>query len=213
MGFLWIIPGFEETFQYDISSNIPGIIKSSKTLIHQITQDMNFSDFQIGADNSIYVADPYRDSISVIKYPNIPGIGCNVLELAVPLNGKTSYISLPNFVSSYFNQNNTAGCFYTVGINEIHDADIDITAYPNPFSSSCIITISGVIPNSIMNLSISLRDMLGRETKSSVILSEAKNLNNETTITINRIGLPAGIYSLNISVNNQSYTQKLIITN
>lgn len=209
---LGIVPGATEIFQYDISSNNTSIIQSSKTLVYELLDiNTDMSDFQLGIDNKIYIANPFKDSISLINNPNALGISCNIQELVFSLDGRQSMRELPNFISSYFNQDSIAGCFYTVGINEIHDADIHIAAYPNPFSVSTTIVIASPLERG-RGCVITLHDILGREVTSPVIANEVRQ-SHETTITINRNNLLAGIYFLNISINNKSYTQKLIITN
>ena len=194
------IPGVEEIFQYDLSSNNEIFIKGSKTLVYY-PLNHDFNDFQIGIDNKMYVANETSNSISVINNPNNTGLSCDVQEAAISLNGRISYTSLPNFVSSYFNQDTTAGCYYTVGINEIHDEDFTFSVYPNPFNLSTNL----IVNSSFERIEISLHNLFGQKLRTYTV-------HNSEKFEIHRNNLPSGIYLLNISINNKSYSQKLIIT-
>lgn len=205
------IPGFEEVFQYDVSSGISSMIQSSRTLVYQLMYDNDFSDYQIGIDNILYAANPLHDSISVIRNPNVQGVGCLAQELVISLNGKTSYIGLPNFVSSYFNQD-TASCFYQTGVIDLYSHSIQLVAKPNPFNISTTISFfsSNLLPN---NINIALYDVLGNKIKQIDKSSISNHNDGFYEFTINKDNMNAGIYFIKLFHQNQNYTQKLIITN
>ena len=93
----------------------------------------------------------------------------------------------------------------TVGLNELFHAN-NVTIYPNPTNSSSTVdfTIAG---NEIIKISVS--DIVGR------IVEEATTptISNKTVnYTVNKNGsLAKGIYIVNIDVNNQRISKKLII--
>ena len=162
----------------------------------------DFNDYQIGIDNVMYVANSTSDSLSIIEFPNVVGIASTVQESAISLNGRYGYVGLPNFVSSYFNQDSTSGCFFT-SINNINDEHFFISVYPNPFSVSTTIFIEGAI-NLTTDIKVFLFDIVGK--KINIPIQQ-----NSNEFTLYRDNLKSGIYILKLTLNNKSYTQKLII--
>jgi WD40 repeat protein len=55
---------------------------------------------QRGPDGKIYVA-RNNTSLAVINNPNVYGVGCNYLDLSIPLAGRAGRFGLPNFASFY----------------------------------------------------------------------------------------------------------------
>ncbi|NUM49713.1 MAG: T9SS type A sorting domain-containing protein [Flavobacteriales bacterium] len=211
---LYIIPGFEEIFQYDLSSNNGTLIKLSKTLVYEpLSTPINnyntcFCDFQLSPDNKIYVSSMY-DSLSVINYPNLAGVACNIEELIFSLNGKTSFTKLPNFVSSYFDQDST-GCFYSAGAKEINEEQVSIHVYPNPFSFSTTIALNFLHDNND-EFEIALYDIFGRNIITHAMIGSTEQFSKESVFTLHKKNLNTGIYFLNIRINHKTYTQKVII--
>jgi WD40 repeat protein len=84
--------------QWDISSNNLSTIQSTRTLIFSGGPFMG--SLQLGPDSKIYVA-RNTTSLSVINFPNIPGLGCGYSNLSIGLSGRNSRMGLPNFAPIY----------------------------------------------------------------------------------------------------------------
>lgn len=56
---------------------------------------------QLGPDGKIYSANNGDTSLGVINSPNVLGISCNYINNVVSLNGKISYLGLPNYLTDY----------------------------------------------------------------------------------------------------------------
>ena len=84
--------------QWDISSNVLPTIQATRTLI--FAGGPFIGSLQLGPDNKIYVS---RNStfLSVINFPNIPGLGCGYSNLSISLSGRNSRMGLPNFAPIY----------------------------------------------------------------------------------------------------------------
>jgi WD40 repeat protein len=84
--------------QWDISSNVLPTIQATRTLI--FAGGPFIGSLQLGPDNKIYVS---RNStfLSVINFPNIPGLGCGYSNLTISLSGRNSRMGLPNFAPVY----------------------------------------------------------------------------------------------------------------
>lgn len=189
------------TYQLDISSNNQATILSTRFLIYY-DEFWNQTDFQATPDNKLLVAVGTWDTIPVINSPNSAGLASNFVEKGLSLNDKQCMNSFPNFVSSYYNQDSTFGCFVT-NINEIKDKNYFISVYPNPFKVATNINIESEI-NQPYNIDIALYDLLGK--KLNVDFSQ-----NFNQITLNRGNLNTGIYLLQLTIQNRIYTKKLII--
>lgn len=87
------------------------------------------------------------------------------------------------------------------GINEITNP-LKTTLYPNPFSTQTTLTIEGIQTNS--NISLNIYDASGKEVKNI-------SMGDKKQITINRDGLKAGVYFLNINTGNQNIGKKLVV--
>ncbi|PCJ25267.1 MAG: hypothetical protein COA97_08055 [Flavobacteriales bacterium] len=189
------------TYQLDISSNNQATILATKFLIYSDDYD-NQTDFQVTPDNKLLVAVQAWDTIPVINNPNSAGLASNFVEKGFSLNGRQCLTSFPNFVSSYYNQDSTSGCFYT-NINEISDENYLISVYPNPFTVATTINIDSET-NQSHNIDIALYNLLGK--KLNMDFNQ-----NSNQFTLNRDNLKSGVYILQLTIQNKRYTQKLII--
>jgi len=198
-------PGWSDIFQYNLSvSNVP----LSKTLVYQAILDYDFSDFQIGPDQKIYCAKPLNDSLGVIEFPNLLGISCNVIENAISLQGQLSGTMLPNFISTYFNQDSLNGCFYSLEISE-NDLKSDILIFPNPAVNVLNVWIKSENQDQDDGCSIILIDMLGNVVYKQVY--ETVNVSGNKYI-VDTQNLNSGIYILQVEwSDNQKVSQKIII--
>ena len=102
----------------------------------------------------------------------------------------------------YIDEINLTG---TVGLNELENM-IGLTIYPNPTNASAVVNF--IIPGNETS-KISVLDIVGRVIEEST--TPAINGKN-VSYTVNKNGaLAKGIYIVNIDVNNQRISKKLII--
>jgi len=90
----------------------------------------------------------------------------------------------------------------TTGVNEIQLQDI-VKIYPNPFSNSTTLKFNDSLH--FNSYKVTLYDAMGKEIKNYEMKS--------SELKIERNGLPEDIYFLKILINNNSFFQKLLITN
>ena len=83
--------------QWNISSGVLPTIQATRTVIYSAGPFMG--SLQLGPDNKIYVS---RNStfLSVINFPNSPGVACGYSNLSISLSGRNSRMGLPNFAPS-----------------------------------------------------------------------------------------------------------------
>ncbi len=133
-------------------------------------------------------------SAFLVELDNIPSVKIRFYFRSDPNAGSSNNI--------YIDEINLYG---TVGLNELEQS-LGLTMYPNPTNGSSIIdfTISG---NEIIKFSVT--DVLGRVIEESTSPTiNGKNVN----YIVNKNGAFAkGIYMVNIDVNNQRISKKLII--
>lgn len=114
-------------------------------------------------------------------------------------------MSLTSSNNIYIDQINLLGTVAGVGITELENT-IGLSIYPNPTNSSATIDFN---VNTTDKVKISVIDLLGK------VLEENQNIDatsNKVTYTINKNEqLAKGIYIVNIEVNGQRLSKKLII--
>ncbi len=97
--------------QYDLSFEDSLTIVQSKDTIYTIGGGRRFTDMQLAIDGRLYLCDggpsANSDSIGYIEFPNILGPACNVVPEAIDLNGRVHNTRLPDFIESYFDDQNT----------------------------------------------------------------------------------------------------------
>ena len=184
-------------YQYDISSGIDSIIINSKTLVHTGKRKLA-AGYQIGADGKIYMQQETFvfypvDSLSVINYPNVQGIGCDVQERVFPLHRKTGW-RLTNFVSNFVINDSTSLC--TTGIDEIKANEF--TIYPSPADDFILIRN---IKN--QNFECTIYDFTAR------LISRTSIGGSEITVSTKHFN--NGIYLLKLYSKNLMETQKILV--
>lgn len=105
----------------------------------------------------------------------------------------------------YIDQINLTGTILTTGISEI-EKSMELVIYPNPTASTANVDFN-LEPNK--SVKINLVDIMGR-----ILEETTKTANNDGRIshTINQGGnLASGIYFVNIDINNQRISKKVII--
>ena len=104
-GNLLYVSTFDRIYQFNL---LAPDIQGSSILLFQDTMDrILFLQSQLGPDNKIYLANPFElyptshlDSfnthLTVIRYPDTLGLGCQVMPYCFSLNGRRNYGGLPN---------------------------------------------------------------------------------------------------------------------
>jgi hypothetical protein len=90
--------GLHQVRQYDITLATPELIEAS---VHAFeTNTVALGALQLGLDNKIYLARENAPYLGVIHNPNIAGSGADFVQEGFYLEGKTSNLGLPGFVTS-----------------------------------------------------------------------------------------------------------------
>ncbi|MFN8144858.1 MAG: M43 family zinc metalloprotease [Bacteroidia bacterium] len=90
--------------QFDLSSGNPTTIANSWTEVLLIAPG-NQNSLQLAPNGKIYFSNgfsPFDAYVGVINYPNATGVACQAAANGVYLNGKSSILGLPNFMSTAF---------------------------------------------------------------------------------------------------------------
>ncbi|MFN8276067.1 MAG: M43 family zinc metalloprotease [Chitinophagales bacterium] len=99
--------------QYEISNNFTTqSIQNSKILLATGSgYPWMGGELQLGPDRKIYMVKPsstsaiHYDSLDIIKFPDIPGLGCAFTPHAIYMNGPQVNFGLPCFIQNYFISN------------------------------------------------------------------------------------------------------------
>lgn len=133
----------------------------------------------------------------------------NTISTLVGLQKKNSIIAGGLFSKAgTVSVNNIAELSFTTGINENNNKSnetLNFNVYPNPFSSSCTISLSDNLAAS-QNVCIVLYNILGLEVRKI-------NLKGQKEIRISRENLPDGIYYASFIHNGNRLSTKKIIIN
>lgn len=84
--------------QWDLCAGTQAQIQASRRVISNAGAFIG--SIQRGPDGKVYVA-RNNTSLAVINNPNVYGVGCNYLDLSIPLAGRAGRFGLPNFASFY----------------------------------------------------------------------------------------------------------------
>ena len=106
--------------------------------------------------------------------------------------------------------NSWAGCNAN-NINEIIGEEINISIFPNPFSTSAMLRIINL--HEFTNVELKIYDLLGREVKivnSKQLIPQDEN-KNKIEIKIDRENLPSGMYFYKIISAKKTTMRKIII--
>jgi hypothetical protein len=181
-------------FQFDLNAGNgnPDSVRASKTKISD--GQKNYYGLQLAVDGKIYasiyggVGGQY---ISVINYPNLPGLSCNCIDSAIYLNGGLCSYTFPNFIDSYDYSNTTFNCT-TVYDESFQKTEISI--YPNPATN--IIQIDGLCTNAIVDV----YDISGK------LLLTKQLISNQIDIS----SLAKGLYFIKLSTETGSVVRKFV---
>lgn len=183
-------------YQYDLSSNIPITIISSKNKVFEKKLNNNLLCLQLN-NGKIYGAIYNTDTLLVINNPNTYSTACNILSNGVYLNGRVCAENLPQFVENYFSPTPT-NSICSVGIkNNVVINDFEI--FPNPCNSILNINNDKDFINSII-----IYNVFGK-----IAFTQNNIYNTKYSIDLSKID--SGIYFLEIKHNNFATIKQLVI--
>jgi hypothetical protein len=196
-------------YQVDISSRDSAQIIDSKVLLDTLTINDGMNGFkgasiaiQLAPDGKIYLTRDEMPFIGVINYPNLQGLACNLIPNAISIDDGTgrwcgrTFPTFPNFMlpNDSIVENHTGSVFKKP----------DLQFIPNPFNTTSTLTLPENIQNTD-NLIVKLYDLTGKQ-------YNIKYEMNYNQLTLHRENLDAGVYFVEILINNEfTGTTKLII--
>jgi len=89
-------------FQYNANFEDSTQFMNSRLTIDSVTTS-SWGGLQLGPDGKIYTPLWTVDSIGVIHFPEISGVGCNFQRRAIGLNGNNCFNDMPQFIQKYYN--------------------------------------------------------------------------------------------------------------
>lgn len=183
--------------QYDLSSPDSAAIMASE--LHVFQYGSNSGSLQLGPDQKIYATQYESEYLSVIRQPDVVGMGCDFVQQGVFLDGKVSLLGITNFVQSYFSREALSDpCAIT---SDETVAGRSITLFPNPM----IDHINVSFPDPVPHVSIRMFNSAGQQVHHSIHASRHQ-------VTISREALPAGIYLLECVLNHlHTYVEKVVV--
>ena len=95
-------------FQYNANFEDSTQFMNSRLTIDSVTTS-NWGGLQLGPDGKIYTPLWSVDSIGVIHFPEISGVGCNFQRRSIGLNGNICQNDLPQFIQKYYSYLNVFG--------------------------------------------------------------------------------------------------------
>ncbi len=174
-------------YQFDLEADDIG---ASKILVAEYdgyvsTFPTSFFKQQLGPDCRIYINSPNGvDVLHVIKYPDLPGLACEVVQHGVQLPARHQ-ISLPNF-PHYRTGTPYPVCGSTSPVFDLPAPEaLKLSVFPNPASEQITIRLTEPVSEA---LTWRLFDALGRETAVEVLAPYQE----EASISVRH--LPKGIY-------------------
>ena len=186
-----------KVIQFDLTKSTGAEMFSTRTILATHSSPLPpcnryyYGALQIGPDEKIYGVTQCDSFLNVINQPNLIGELCDYNASAISLDGRTSGLGLPNFVSDY-----------TLPLSikdDQYDENIPIKIYPNPTGDDLNINLERVYFN---KLTLEIYDILGNKLFSSIIRK------NEEKIDFSKY--PAGIYFFKINVDGKTMTKKII---
>lgn len=196
---LYLQQGNSIIMQYCVSTYDSLSINQSRFEMHYYSG--SFGSIQTGPDNKFYISSIYNDTISTIDYPNNYGTSCGLHFHNIALGGRLSYLGLPNFVETFFN-NDTIPSFCDSVITQINEYDSkqEFNVFPNPSNGVYYISLNTQIIETIK-----VTDVMGK------LIYEYKNISNRV-YSFDITNQTRGIYIVYILTKTNVYTIKLIKT-
>lgn len=181
-------------YQYDLTADNIG---ASRTVVS--SSPANYGAIQQGPDCRLYIAVNNADYLSVIASPNELGTACDFIEQGVALEGSFSYLGLPNLPPAMFEE---VDCNPVISKQEEAESDFNFVIFPNPSSDRLTIESVGTPADSG---TIKVYNLQQQEIWSM----QSPTAWHQIDLDVSR--WPSGVYWLQMSFNQNTHTQKLII--
>ncbi len=183
-------------------------IKASRTLIYVIGNlNYGFGQHEKGENGKIYLShkndinwqikDSITTSLSVINSADSLGTACNFQPFSFTLDGKLSYIGLPNNPNYALGPVVGSTCdSLTVGVSDAAQK-FNLNIYPNPAGEEITIVTSKESAGEL-----EIKDMQGR------LIMRESIIYKSTRLTLS--DLPNGVYIINYKTKEHQYARKLV---
>lgn len=149
-----------QLYQWDLCAGSPALIAASLyTVVTNNTTGIGA--LQRASNGKIYGTRSQQSSLITVDNPNVAGAGCNYVELGQSIAPKTSWWSLPNFITS-FNKTISSPFTYTSNCNTIN-----FSAPPSAATNSLCQSASYSLTNLIWNFG----DPLSGQSNTSTVLN------------------------------------------
>jgi len=158
---------------------------------------------QKGSDGKIYSSKVNKPYLGCINTPNNSGISCNYIDSAVYLNNKICGVGLPYFLSNWFFSDTLTT------VVEFLNETKTMKIYPNPIIEKAIVEIFD-FNEVIIKADIEIFDLLGK--RYQINYSIISQNDNNMKLLISTGLLSSSIYILKVTINQNIYSQKIIIT-
>jgi hypothetical protein len=165
-----------------------------------------FWDMYLAANGKIYITSGSAvQHIHEMNFPDSSGIGCDVQQHSIFLNGIWNLRAVPNHPNYYLGCDTTLGCpcLITTGINENANHDFRFRIYPNPITSNNL-SIGYLLPQNKAGV-FQIIDITGKV----VFKYNLPQWSNEQSL--NLPDLSNGVYSGVVTSNNYRVSKKLIV--
>lgn len=192
--FLYLSDG-SNVNQYNLSAtNIPAsqiqiVAGGPNTQNHQL---------QIAPDGKIYIATG-NTYLNAINCPNKLGVACEYQESAIDLNGRKSWLGLPNHVDGYFIDVHDP-CS-TTATNHFEPSSKNYQITPNPFNHSTTLTFENPSNDKFTMI---LYDCEGRMVRSMTDITTDQ-------IIIQRDNLPNGLFYFQLFTESMQFSSGSLV--
>jgi hypothetical protein len=161
-----IFPSYISQFDL-LSANII----SSKVVVYSNANIAlsNMGQHQLALNGKIYISSEYdgfpsiydtvfNKTLSIINFPDSPGVSCDVQMFSVSLGSGKTYLGLPNNPNYYLG---TLNCDSVSTISDLYASNVRLVIYPNPVSNKITIQIPPGFEN--QKISVTIYDLSGRQ--------------------------------------------------
>jgi len=153
-----------------------------------------FNYCQLAPDNKIYFnSAPAANYLHVIDKPDIPGIGCNVIQRYIHFSNDKPITGMPNFPDFRLGS--------VTAIPELEELKENLNFSPNPASDFIQFQVIGKISHNV-TLDVEIIDNLGRQ------LAKINSIQIDESYRVCTSSYPPGLYIARIVSNNKTLLSK-----
>lgn len=192
-------------YQFDLNAGNgnPTSVLASKV---KIAGNFNYLGLQLANNGKIYSIRTGNSGqyIALINSPNNAGLGCNYIDSATYLNGKTSYYSLPNFIDSYDYSNTITDCSTEIKEQNNLQSVVLNQNSPNPYAERT--SINYYLPDNTGKAEILFYNTQGKLIKSVELINKGKG-----QLNVFANDLSSGIYTYSLVIDGKIVESKKMI--